>query len=300
MGRGNKLDEFREELDKLETLSGLSFISNYREGQTLPDESEPDEKASIFQWPLPNYTVITTKGRRIVGRDPNISFPTLKDLIISDSNYIPDSLREKLKEGVFEQIAQEEFLSHRELGETHLAQCIKENLNQTMADLIAVYSDDRRLPFVVGAIYIEAYVKYYKLFYYSYYSSEGYLKTEWRPRKVYIQPKNKIPPKKHDFKKYYRVNNVPLEEIRACPVCGSPARLFRTGFRGKESQICCTDPSERCQWFLGAGKYDTEVEAIKGWNDIGGRNMSSRENSLADASNCLSEGKEINRGTKEK
>ena len=259
---------FREELDKLETLNGLSFIPNYREGQTLLDESEPDEKTSILQWPLPSYTVITTKGRRIVGRDPNISSSTLKDLIISDSNYIPDSLREKLREGVLEQIAQEEFLSHRELGETHLAQCIKENLNQTMADLIAVYSDDRRLPFVVGAIYIEAYVKYYKLFYYSFYSSEGYLKTEWRPKKVYIQPKNKIPPKKHDFKKYYRVNNELQEKISACPACGSPARLFRVGFRGKESRICCTNLNESCKWFMGADIFSNEAEAIKEWNDM--------------------------------
>lgn len=268
MGRGNKLDEFREELDKLETLNGLSFIPNYRGGQTLPDESEPDERASILQWPLPSYTVITTKGRRIVGRDPNISSSTLGDLIISDSDYIPVSLHEKLKAGALDQIAQEQFLSLRELGVTHLSQCIKENLNQTMADLIAVYSDDRRLPFVVGAIYIEAYVKYYKLFYYSFYSSEGYLKTEWKPKKVYIQPKNKIPPKKHDFKKYYRVNNELLEEISACPACGSPARLFRVGFRGKESRICCTNLNESCKWFMGADIFSNEAEAIKEWNDM--------------------------------
>ena len=111
-------------------------------------------------------------------------------------------------------------------------------------------------------------MKYYKLFYYSFYSSEGYLKTEWKPKKVYIQPKNKIPPKKHDFKKYYRVNNELLEEISACPACGSPARLFRVGFRGKESRICCTNLNESCKWFMGADIFSNEAEAIKEWNDM--------------------------------
>ena len=135
------------------------------------------------------------------------------------------------------------------------------------AHLVAVYSDDRRLPFVVGALYIDAYIKYHKLFYYRLYPKDGYLMTEWKPMKVYIQPKTAIPPKKHDFKKYYRVGNPITDMIMPCPVCGSPARLFRVGFRGKDAEICCTDPSGECQWFLGAGIYPRESEAVNAWNN---------------------------------
>ena len=262
------MDDIRDELFKLETLDDLSFVPNYKESQAFSGKTELCEKTDLLQWPLPSYPVITSQGRKIVGRDPNISFPTLKSLIISDYGYVPNSLRDKLKEGNLNQIVQEEFLYQHELGVAHLTQCIKENLNQTMADLVAVYSDDRRLPFVVGAIYIDAFRKNNKLFYYSYYSKDGFLKTEWKPKKVYIQPKNKIPPRKHDFKKYYRVNDAPLDKVNACPICGSPARLFRVGFRGKESQICCTDPNESCKWFMGADIFENEADAIKKWNEM--------------------------------
>lgn len=259
--------EIREELSKFGTLNGLSFVLNYKEIGIDSGKEDPCEKTPILQWPLPRNTVITLKGRKIVGRDPNISSPTLEALIISESKYISESLRERLRTGSMKQIAQEEFLSLHELGVTHLAQCIKENLSQTMADLVATYSDDRRLPFVVGAIYINAFIKSYKLFYYSNYSIEGCLKTEWKPKRVYIQPQNKLPPEKHELKKYFKTNKPVIEEILPCPVCGSPARSFRVGFRGRDFQVCCTDPEGKCKWFMGAEISSNENDAIRSWNN---------------------------------
>ena len=189
----------QEELSKLETLSVSDFVLYYK-GRSISFDDKEDP-STMTLWPLPANAVITSKGRRIVGRDPNISSPTLKSLMISDSRYISDSLRRRLASSTLEQIAKEEFIDFNGLGTTHLSQCIKPNLNQTLADLIAEYSDDRRLPFVVGAIYIDAYMKFHRLFYYSFYPLDGYLTTEWKPKKIYIQHKTAIPPKKHDFKK---------------------------------------------------------------------------------------------------
>ena len=198
----------------------------------------------------------------------NISSATLKSLLVSESAYIPESLRDRLLTSTPRQIAQEEFIDTFELGATHLALCIEQDLAQTKADLIANYSDDRRLPFVVGAIYIDAYLRYFKPFYYCFYPQDGYLRTEWKPRKIYMQPKNKLPPEKHEFKKYYKVGKSPVADIMPCPACGRPARLLRAGVRGKESQVCCTDPTEQCNWFLGHGIFNNEAEAIRIWNEM--------------------------------
>ncbi len=258
----------QEELKKLDKLTSSDFVLNYKGRGASIEDGNKENPSTLLLWPLPANAVITSKGRRIAGRDPNISTPTLKSLMISDSKYISESIRERLSTSTPEQIAEEEFLAFNGLGATHLSQCIQANLNQTLADLVAVYSDDRRLPFVVGALYIDAYMKCHKLFYYSFYPRDGYLMTEWKPKKVYIQPKTFLPPKKHDFKKYYRVNKPVTDEILPCPACGSPARLYRVGFRGKESQVCCTDPDEKCKWFMGAEKRSTEIEAIRSWNDM--------------------------------
>ena len=260
------MDDIHEELKKLDSLTGQDFVMNFRDRPVLANNAEEDETCDSMQWQLPGNSVITTKGRKIVGRDPNISSSTLKALMVSESRYLSDAFRHRLRTTDPKQLAEEEFMDFRELGATHLAMCIEENTKQTKADLIANYCDDRRLPFVIGAIYIDAYMKYFKPFYYSFYPKDGYIRTEWKPRRIYIQPRAKLPPEKHEFKKYYKVNKTPVADIMPCPECGSPARLFRTGFRGKESKICCTDPSEQCVWFLGGQTYSTESDAIKFWN----------------------------------
>ena len=262
------MSAIEEELLKLESLTGSDFELNYRGREAnLQDEQDEETGASLL-WPLPSNAVITSKGRKIVGRDPNISSPTLKSLIISDSKYISEPLRERLATSSTGQIAEEEFMAHNEIGATHLSQCIKSNLNQTMADLIADYSDDRRLPFVVGALYISAFMQGHKLFYYSFYPRDGYVMTEWEPKKIYIQPKATLPPRKHDFKKYYRSNKPLTDEIMPCPVCGSPARLYRVGFRGKDCHVCCTSPDSQCKWYFGTGYFSSETEAVINWNKI--------------------------------
>lgn len=269
------MNVMQEELTKLKNLTDSDFILNYKGRGGVSEDDKKENPSTLLLWPLPANAVITSKGRRIAGRDPNISSPTLKSLMISDSKYISDSLRRRLATSSPEQIADEEFMAFNGLGVTHLSQCIQADLNQTLADLIAVYSDDRRLPFVVGALYIEAYMKCHKLFYYSFYPRDGYLMTEWKPKKIYIQPKTALPPKKHDFKKYYRVNKPITDEILPCPLCGSSARLYRVGFRGKDSQVCCTNSDGNCRLFINTDIFNTENEAIITWNRMC-RNLTSR------------------------
>jgi len=263
-----KLAEIEREQEKLDSLSGSDFALTFRGSRSLAETSVHDEVSGVILWPLPSNAVISTKGRKIVGRDPNISSATLKSLLVSESAYISDALHERLLTSTPRQIAQEEFIDTYELGATHLALCIEQDPAQTKADLIANYSDDRRLPFVVGAIYIDAYLRYFKPFYYSFYPQDGYLRTEWKPRKIYMQPKNKLPPEKHEFKKYYKAGKSPVADIMPCPACGSTARLFRAGFRGKGSQVCCSNSAENCSLFINMDIYENENEAIQSWNKM--------------------------------
>ena len=106
------------------------------------------------------------------------------------------------------------------------------------------------------------------VFYYSFYPHDGYIMTEWKPKQVYIQPKAVLPPKKHDFKKYYRVNRPIAEEIMPCPICGSPAKLYRVGFRGKDSQVCCTNLDGGCKLILNKDAFENEHDAVLFWNEM--------------------------------
>lgn len=268
------MDDIHEELKKLDSITDLDFVMNFRDRPVLVTNNGEDETYNSMLWQLPGNSVITTKGRKIVGRDPNISSSTLRALMVSESRYLSDSFQKRLQTTDPKQLAEEEFMEMRELGATHLALCIEQDLKQTKADLIANYCDDRRLPFVIGAIYVDAYMKFFKPFYYSFYPKEGYMRTEWKPRRIYIQPKPKLPPEKHEFKKYYRVGKQPEDTILPCPICGNPARLYRVGFRGKESQVCCTDPSEKCKWYFGTGAYCKESDAIHAWNEMCSLNYS--------------------------
>ena len=274
------MDDIHEELKKLDSLTGQDFVMNFRDRPVLANNAEEDETCDSMQWQLPGNSVITTKGRKIVGRDPNISSSTLKALMVSESRYLSDAFRHRLRTTDPKQLAEEEFMDFRELGATHLAMCIEENTKQTKADLIANYCDDRRLPFVIGAIYIDAYMKYFKPFYYSFYPKDGYIRTEWKPRRIYIQPKPKLPPEKHEFKKYYRVGKLPEEKILPCPICGNPGRLYRVGFRGKYYQVCCTESDGNCRQFINTRHFISEREAVLDWNRMRNNQTAPEQNKL--------------------
>ena len=113
---------------------------------------------------LPTQVAITSEGRKIVGLDPNIAEHTMKELLRTEAKLLSDELLEQLTTWTPEEIIKNAFFERKETGLAHLSQCIKENLLQTKADLICRYSNDRRIPFVVGAYYLYLYTKHYPLF----------------------------------------------------------------------------------------------------------------------------------------
>lgn len=250
----------------IDEMDRSQYLLEYRQNQELlqnPDSQEEKEKI----WRIPAGVDISSKGRRLVGMDPNISDLTLKELIKCDAKLISSEIMNQMLTSDPEDIIKEEFFHGKDIGIAHLSQCILEDLAQTKADLICRYCDDRRLPFVVGAFYINTFLKLNKLSYYIYNASTGYRRVEWRPRRVSVQPKSVVPLNQRELKKYYYAGKRKPGNIPNCPECGSQARLLRVGFRGKQVHVCCTDESGKCRWYMGTEPADTEAAALKKWRE---------------------------------
>ena len=217
-------------------------------------------------WKLPDKCVISAKGRLLVSVDPNISPETMASLMKSDASFFKREEYEHFLTDSTKKIIADEFEHGRLAGYAHLSQCIRENLNQTKADLIARYSNDRRIPFVVGAVMLDALIQEEPLFYYKKVSDAGYRQIPWEPRKVYIKPATVYPLVKPDRKKYYAATSNPPAAPENCPECGSGTRLLRTGYRGGKYHVCCTKRS--CKWFLGSDPMATETKALKSWKTL--------------------------------
>ena len=222
---------------------------------------------SDHPWKLPGNCSITAKGRRIVSVDPNISQNTLSALLRSEASYFTKPEYAHFLTDSAREIITSEFEQGRMSGYAHLSQCIRSNMNKTMADLIAEYSGDRRIPFIVGAVLINALMQEGPLYYYKYVrdyvQDNGYKRINWEPRKIYIKPQTVYPLAKRDRKKYYAAPKTKPAEPENCPACGSKTKILRVGYRGRKYHVCCT--KQDCQWFLGDNPKNTEAEALAGW-----------------------------------
>ncbi len=234
----------------------------------LQMETPQNKKKEVCDWRLKANVPITGVGKNLVTSDPNISNDTLKKLIITERKYLTPEIREMFLTKSKKQIFEEVFLSCGEIGICHVSLLIKDDLDQCKADLIAGYCDDRRLPFIVGALYLDAYISTRPLLYIEHTLVDNYQEIEWEPKQIYVVPKTVMPPKKKkDFKKYYDISKVDIPELTDCPVCGSEAELMRTGQRNRYWHVCCTDPNCECRNYLGLKQRATVEEAVKEWEE---------------------------------
>lgn len=249
------------EEDILNSLESTSYSLSYADNC----EIESDEHGRM-EWKFKNKPDITTKGRRIVRADPNIGKDTMAKLMLSESRYISKEKISRLITRSEQEIYDEEFLSNNELGLAHVSQCILEDLDQCKADLVATYSDDRRLPFIIGAIYLNALLAKEGFFYYGYTAKLGYERIRWMPRTIYTDAQCVRPPhKKKDFKKYYDPDLKTDYTLPECPLCGSYAKMCRAGLHSRFWHVCCTDPKGECVNYYGTDLFRKEQEAANKW-----------------------------------
>ena len=217
-------------------------------------------------WKFKTKSRITKKGKEIVRSDPNMEKETLEKLLVTEEKFLKTGRGAALSSRTKLEIYNDEFLAYHELGLTHLAQCIRDNPEQCMADLVSSYSEDRSIPFIIGAIYLDALIANDKLYSYELRSKQGYVRVQWEPTIFYTALKRTKPPKKK--KHTLRYYDPPLKkyDLHNCPVCGSPAKMCRTGQQNRLWQVCCTDPNEKCENFLRNCQFEKEFVAVKEWS----------------------------------
>ena len=249
--------------DVLASLANADFSRSFFE-----DEQENQKEKTT--WTYNSAAQITEKGKAVVESDPNMEPETFRKLMMTESELISEDIKEYIASHTKKELTMQEFFTYKNVGQAHLSQCVKQNIGKTMADLICTYSEERRIPFIVGAIYIDAFKSCHPLFYYMYSSSYGFRQVGWKPENLYIAPISTMPPvhKAKDFKKYYDPGEAPKYTLPNCPICNSPATMLRAGIRNRLWHVCCTDPQKACEMFCGLEAVDSEKKAAQDWIDF--------------------------------
>ena len=253
---------------RLERMYKEDYLRSYASKATALYQGDDVSEKPLEEWKFYKSPIMTAKGKRIVCDDPNISNDTLEKLIVTEHEYLSGKenswLLSKSKQEIFDEV----FLSMREVGLAHMSQCITDNINQCKAELITRYCDDKRLPFIVGALYLDAYMASEHLFYYRRSMHQGYIREPWSPKLIYLAPRTTMPPqKKKDFKKYYDAFHEFASEIPNCPLCGSAAKMYRTGMQNRFWHVCCSDPKAACPNYWGMPPRDDDRDAANDWID---------------------------------
>lgn len=131
--------------------------------------------------------LITLSGRISIDSDRNVSRSTLESLKETERELVPNDYLYLLSDHSADDVVKNVFLSKNQLGLAHIAGIIMDNLNQSMANLIAIYAANRNIPFVLAAIYIYDLKNTIGLLYYKRTETE-YIKTAWRPPKLRKSP----------------------------------------------------------------------------------------------------------------
>ena len=173
----------------------------------------------------PSTAIISAEGMRLLEQDLDVSDATLNRLIVTDRFLIDSELMQRICRMSNRELAEEVFGAYDEIGLAHLALCIAENPQQTMAQLIIQYSDDRRIPVALGAMYINAYLKSGGRFFYYKGTLDSRVKVEWMPVLAKDVPKNTMPPKKQKGESQpivaakSKMNDLGVK-LSPCPHCG--------------------------------------------------------------------------------
>lgn len=256
-------DEYEDEED-----DGLSPASRTKGIVTALAE----DRTYAGYWPYKFESKITTAGKKIVSMDPNLDRSTLARLLETEAGLIGKSELKRLKEEDKKKITEEEFHDNNETGFAHLSLCIRGHLTGCMAELVDEYSDDRGIPFALGAMYIHALIQTEGLKYIKFYPEHGYYELRWAPVEINVIPKSALPP--HIRKRLADpVFDGPQETeytLSPCPICGSPATMLKTGRANSKWHVCCTDKSNQCFLLLGLPHHEStsEYSAAKAWNSI--------------------------------
>ena len=239
------------------------------------------------KWKLPQACIITKEGVRILKKDPDLSAETIQSLIKTDAKLLGREAIKRINGKSKQALVKDYFYTFNGKDHiandcfAHLSQCIREDLNQYMADLACRFASDKRISFLEAAIYITSLYEVRGCFIYTAYDTfHGYGKIEWHPRKMNVtENASSLPTKLKQRKRGRKVAMQYSQNLPACPLCGCPASTLRGGIKNMQWAVCCTDPDRECKLYLPDQWYDEEIDAVKFWNSIADSGCPSTGNS---------------------
>lgn len=241
------------------------------------------------KWSLPKGTDISPAGRLIVEAEPNLEPETFELLLRYDMDRLSEEDKVLFAEKSKKEIVEKVFAASHDIGFAHLSQCIKENLKQPVAELVARYSIERRIPFLLGAIYILALMETQPLYYFENRINYGVRRIRWKPISAYVPPPYYNPPFKRPIrnrkKPYITIPTETVYEVADCPYCGSRGVLRRIGPNMKKWYGCCSN--DQCELFKGLTGVKTERIAAKEWNDFAAQAAIHRKAEHTEEVNCV-------------
>lgn len=213
---------------------------------------------------------LTPEGRALIKKDPNLSKATMNSLAQTEKNLVTKAEKNLFDNKSAAALVQTVFYGETDITLSHVALCIGEDVNQCMAELCARISNEKRISFFSAAVLIHALITERGLFYYRYSKQSGYTAENWRPQFVYIPPEPQEPPKKKlqrtRKKPRTHIPDTPVFILAPCPLCGCSTKLIRCGRGNKMWHVCCTDPNQTCENFIGREPQTSEKRAALAWN----------------------------------
>lgn len=224
-------------------------------------------------WKLPTLVKITPSGRQIVEQDPNLNDDTLDLLYGTDWSLLTDDQKKAVSTMNFKELVEKYIDANNGLKRAHIAQCIKSNLKQPLAQVAAQYSMECRTSFLIAAIYLKAILYVGDLVYYQYSPGlhSSYRAIAWNPPYMYVPPPSLVPPGKNKRRMRTKHDSAPKQReytMYDCPLCHRRAILLRTGPRGLQWHVCCTDPERKCPNFVSENLSPSKTRkiAVDNWN----------------------------------
>ena len=243
---------------------------------------ETDKQTPVKAGRLRRFKIdasLTGTGLAFIQADPDISSETLKALIRSDGHLISLVDMEEISSLSKTRLADRVFYENNQTGFVHLACCIEDDLNQSKAELISLYSSEKNIPFVQGAIYLDALLARDKILYYIKKGGKhGYTDIQWMPKKQCDCTENQnrnTPPKKRDaFVAKVKETKESKENKKAikippCPHCGEKITL--SFVRRKKAdcsgspllfQVLCSDQTGDCPLSKGLEPAESLIDAL--------------------------------------
>lgn len=249
-----------------DNITGATSTDNPK--VSIPRRGRPPKKRR--KTVLPSATDISKEGACLVEDDLDLTQETMDKLYELEADKIDEQLLANLMKMPPSKIAEDVFMSDSQTGMLHLALCIGDNINQTLAQLVALYANERRIPFYLGALYVQAYIKSGLPLFYVRKTADGYERIPWAPNSKLAGYESVMPPpKKSTVQAMLDESQVKRTavDIPVCPHCGSRMVITCCDIANNLFWAKCTQEARTCELTDGLMPPATFEKAVENFKE---------------------------------